>query len=273
MKSFLKTYSKGGLYACLFLIVIGFVAMAGHGPAAAALGLLPFVFGGIAVRDDMDEVRTLKFAHTAATVKDTIYMINGMPMLALNSSDANVVNVFVISGLIEYAKVSAQAWTSGQRVYYDTANARFTNVQGAATILAGFTGDTAANPTSTGIVILIPKIGQVKTRTVVALTDAAATLTATQLIDSGIFTITPSAGRALTVDTAALIVAGFPGAQVGDYFDFNVVCLAAFAATITTAANITLVGSMAVNNQSATFRAVCTNVTAASEAVTIYRVS
>jgi hypothetical protein len=108
-------------------------------------------------------------------------------------------------------------------------------------------------------------------RAVVALADAAATLTAAQMINSGIFTQTPGAGRALTVDTAALIVAGFPRAKVGDTFEFTVVCLAAFAATITTAAGITLVGNMAVNNQSAVFLGRFTNVGSGTEAVTIYR--
>ena len=110
-------------------------------------------------------------------------------------------------------------------------------------------------------------------RDVVALADAAATLTADQLINKGLFTITPSAGRALTVDTAALLVAGAPGCKVGDTFEFAIVGLAAFAATVTTAAGVTLVGNMAVNNQSGWFIGRFTNVTAASEAVSIYRTS
>jgi hypothetical protein len=108
-------------------------------------------------------------------------------------------------------------------------------------------------------------------RVVVALGDAPATLTAAQLINSGIFTITPGAGRALTVDTAALIVAGAPGCKIGDTFEFTIVCLAAFAATVTTAAGITLVGNMAPSNQSATFVGLFTNVTGGAEAVSIYR--
>lgn len=85
-----------------------------------------------------------------------------------------------------------------------------------------------------------------------ALTDAAATLTAAQLI-GGLFTITPTAGRALTTDTAVAILAAMPPHVDGSYFEFTVVCLAAFAATITAGVGVTLVGDMAPNNESATF--------------------
>ena len=44
-------------------------------------------------------------------------------------------------------------------------------------------------------------------RAVVALADGAATLTNAQIFESGIFTITPTAGRAITTPTAAAIIA------------------------------------------------------------------
>ena len=85
-----------------------------------------------------------------------------------------------------------------------------------------------------------------------ALSDAAATLTAAQLL-TGLFTITPTAGRALTTATAVEILAAMPPHVDGSYFEFTVVCLAAFAATITAGVGVTLVGDMAPNNASATF--------------------
>ena len=103
-------------------------------------------------------------------------------------------------------------------------------------------------------------------KTLTALADADAGLTAAQLL-GGVFTITPSAGRALTVDTAVNIIAAMPNKQVGSHFEFTVVCLAAFAATITTAAGVTLVGDMAPNNASASF---LVQVTGAAT-VSIYR--
>lgn len=108
-------------------------------------------------------------------------------------------------------------------------------------------------------------------RTLVALADAAATPTIAQLMTSSIFTITPTTARTFTTPTAALIVAGITGATIGSWFDFTIVNLAAFAVTVTAGAGVTLSGSPVVNKGAATFRAVLTNVTAAAEALTIYR--
>tara|TARA_R110000803_G_scaffold1708_5_gene5541 strand:+ start:4330 stop:5544 length:1215 start_codon:yes stop_codon:yes gene_type:complete len=86
-----------------------------------------------------------------------------------------------------------------------------------------------------------------------ALSDAAATLTAAQLI-GGEFTITPTVSRIQTLDTAANIISSLSGSQDGSNFTFTVVNLAAFDVTIATAAGVTLVGNMVVNNGNALFR-------------------
>lgn len=108
---------------------------------------------------------------------------------------------------------------------------------------------------------------QVKTKTVVALADAAATLTAAQMIDSGIFTITPTVARILTTDTAANIVAALPRYQVGTWFEIVIVNTAAFDVTLAAGTGITLVGKMVINNVSGTWLARIDSATA----VTIYR--
>ena len=87
-----------------------------------------------------------------------------------------------------------------------------------------------------------------------ALSDAAATLTAAQLI-GGEFTITPTVARIQTLDTAANIISALSGSVDGSNFTFAIVNLAAFDVTVATAAGVTLVGNMAVNNGTATFRA------------------
>jgi hypothetical protein len=86
-----------------------------------------------------------------------------------------------------------------------------------------------------------------------ALSNAAATLTAAQLI-GGEFTITPTVARIQTLDTAANIISALSGSVTGSNFTFTVVNLAAFDVTIATATGVTLVGNMVVNNGSATFR-------------------
>jgi len=86
-----------------------------------------------------------------------------------------------------------------------------------------------------------------------ALSDAAATLTAAQLI-GGEFTITPTVARIQTLDTAANIISALGGSVDNSNFEFTVVNLAAFDVTIATAAGVTLVGNMVVNDGSGTFR-------------------
>ena len=107
-----------------------------------------------------------------------------------------------------------------------------------------------------------------KTKTVVALTDADATLTAAEMIDSGIFTITPTIARTLTTDTAANLVAAMAGYQVGTWFDITIICLAAYDVTLAANTGVTIVGGNVVNNASGTWRARFDSATA----VTLYRI-
>lgn len=109
--------------------------------------------------------------------------------------------------------------------------------------------------------------GNVNLKAAAALADAAATLTAAQLANSGIFTITPTIARILTTDTAANIVAALPGYVAGTWFDFTIVNNAAFDVTLAAGTGITLVGKMVTNNVSGTWKARIDSATA----ITIYR--
>ena len=109
-------------------------------------------------------------------------------------------------------------------------------------------------------------LDKIKTKSATALADADATLTAAQLL-GGLFTITPTVARTLTTDTAANIVAALSGYQVGSWFDFTVVVLAAYDVTLAGGTGVTIVGSAVGNNNSATFKARIDSATA----VTIYR--
>jgi len=83
----------------------------------------------------------------------------------------------------------------------------------------------------------------------VAVADAAATLTAAQLLESKLFTQTPTAGRTLTTATAALIVAALVDESTGTSFEFTIVNKAADTHAITLAGgtSVTLVGSATVS--------------------------
>ncbi len=103
------------------------------------------------------------------------------------------------------------------------------------------------------------------------LTDAAATATVAQ-IQTGIFTMTPTANRTVTLPTAALMAAALT--DVGMCYDFNVIDLAGSTYTVTIAAGSggTTVGTMAVSAAtSGKFRIRMTNVTSGTEAYNVYR--
>jgi hypothetical protein len=95
--------------------------------------------------------------------------------------------------------------------------------------------------------------GDVDLKTNTALADATATLTAVQL-RGGEFTITPTAARTLTLDTAANIIANLTGSVDNSNYEITIVNLAAFDVTLATGVGVTIVGRAVINNGSATFR-------------------
>ena len=106
--------------------------------------------------------------------------------------------------------------------------------------------------------------------TEVALTDAAATLTASQIISSRLFKITPTASRALTTATAAEILTAMTGESVGSTFEIVIVNLGSSPNTVTLTAGtgVSIVGAASVTaTTSATFMGRVDSTTA----ITIYR--
>jgi len=85
--------------------------------------------------------------------------------------------------------------------------------------------------------------------TVSTLTDAAETLTATQVVtNGGLLVGTPTASRAKTIPTGTLTCAALKGYKVGDTFDVAVINLAAAThpLVITAGTDATIVGSATV---------------------------
>lgn len=71
-----------------------------------------------------------------------------------HSDVANAVEgEFAVAGVFELAKTSAQAWTQGQKIYWDNSNKRC-DTDGTVGMLIGTATEIAANPSSTGIVRL-----------------------------------------------------------------------------------------------------------------------
>lgn len=100
-----------------------------------------------------------------------------------------------------------------------------------------------------------------------ALPDAAATLSAVTL-KQGLFTITPTAARLLTTDTALNIIASLTGYQVGSHYSFTILNLGMFLVTMVAGVGVTLVGKVGINTGTGNFRVVVTS----ASTVTIYTV-
>jgi len=149
-------------------------------------------------------------------------------------------------------------------------NAGATSVEFADVTAAGWAvlddADATAQRATLGLVIGTDVSSITPSVTAVALADAAATLTAAQLVVSRLFTITPTVARTLTTPTAALIIAAMPGAPVGASVPFTIVNLAAFDVTLAAGAGVTLSGRMVINGGSGIWRAVITG----AATVTIY---
>jgi predicted RecA/RadA family phage recombinase len=109
----------------------------------------------VLVRGPIDQLITIEYTHTAATTADTVYLLGGRVMLAVNSALANVENVFLLRGHIEYAKAAGEAWVGGQAVYWDASAGNFTTTSTDNT-KAGFAMEAAASAATTGQINLEP---------------------------------------------------------------------------------------------------------------------
>lgn len=110
--------------------------------------------------------------------------------------------------------------------------------------------------------------------TVATITTAGAvTYTAANLVGGMILRNPSGASRSDVTPTAALLLVELPGAQVGQAFEFTIRNTATAAETITVTAGTgaTVSGTMTIaQNNSKRFMVVFTNVTAASEAYTLF---
>lgn len=80
---------------------------------------------------------------------------------------------FRVEGVFSLAKTSAQAWTQGQRVYWDNTNKRCDS-DGTVGLLIGVATEAAANPSSTGRVRLNESVPGVLEGPQTAVADIAA---------------------------------------------------------------------------------------------------
>jgi len=151
MKRFINENRTSILLFMAIGLVFALATLAGADPLTA----LPLagLAGAVAVRGPMEQLVTVTYTHTSATDADTVYLLGGRVMLAVNDALANAENVFLTRGHIEYAKATGEAWVGGQLLYWDNSAGNFTTTVGTNT-KAGFAMEAAASADTTGQVFL-----------------------------------------------------------------------------------------------------------------------
>lgn len=89
----------------------------------------------------------------ATVVSGTAYKVGLFIVVAQADAVSGQPFACVSKGTFEYAKTSAQAWTEGALLYWDDSAKVFTTTSSGNTLCAK-AGAVAANPSTTGIVIL-----------------------------------------------------------------------------------------------------------------------
>lgn len=79
--------------------------------------------------------------------------IGDVLVIAMDTVAAGLKFRGLLKGVVDHAKLSAQAWTEGAQVNWDDTNKRFTTVT-TGNYRAGVAAAAAANPTATGKVLL-----------------------------------------------------------------------------------------------------------------------
>jgi predicted RecA/RadA family phage recombinase len=81
------------------------------------------------------------------------YLIGGLLVIACVTAAENEPFAAMVEGVFTHAKTSAQAWTEGQKIYWDDTNHRFDS-DSTVGPLVGVAAAVAANPSATGTVRL-----------------------------------------------------------------------------------------------------------------------
>ncbi len=92
-------------------------------------------------------------APSGGVVSGGMVIIGSIIGIATATVAAGVAVAVKTKGVFELAKLSAQAWTVGAPIYWDSTNANATTVSSANTLI-GYAAEPAANPSSVGRVRL-----------------------------------------------------------------------------------------------------------------------
>lgn len=233
------------------------------------------------VRDNIANVRTVKYAHSAAVVVGEVIVGNGMVLVAVNAAAINANNAYVYTGVAEFPKAASLAINEFDRVFYDAANGNITKTAGGNTF-CGFCVEKAAGADTVVQVFLMPvdalAISETIFKDVTAATISTAgagTYSAANLVGRLILRDPNGDNRTDTTATAAQIVAAITHPKAGNAFLVVVRNTADAVETITVAggSGVTISGTATIaQNNTKIFLARLDNVTAGAEAVTLYSI-
>ena len=98
-------------------------------------------------------------APSGGVTSGTPLLVGGLLVVPATTALEGVAFAGRVDGVFEYTKTSAQAWTAGQRIYWNTSTSKFDS-DGSTGPLVGVATEIKANPTSTGIVRLNGGVGE-----------------------------------------------------------------------------------------------------------------
>ncbi len=164
MKHLFKNLSLIGL-VLIAVILIADVAFAGApqhaGAAAGASGLMALALFGVTGVVQDNTPRTLRYTHSAALAPGDPLVINGSLCIAVNTTLANVENVFVYHGKINLPKTNPLVIAALDQVYWDD-TAKVVNKTSGGNTACGFCAEAAASTDATVTIMLVPSSGIVE---------------------------------------------------------------------------------------------------------------
>ena len=111
----------------------------------------------VTIMDSITNVRTLKYAHSSATVAGTPIVVNGHVLIPVNAKDADEDNTYVYWGKVQFAKADSLAIDPGEVCYWDADDEEI-NKDSPGNTPAGICVEAAAEADETVIVMLLPNI-------------------------------------------------------------------------------------------------------------------
>lgn len=104
------------------------------------------------IRSPASQIKTLQYAHSAATTAHTPVLINSRLLIPTDYADANAINGFVYEAEFAGAAKAAVAWSALDKLYWDNTNKVVTNVASGNTLIGYALEAALSGDATTGLV-------------------------------------------------------------------------------------------------------------------------